>query len=86
MTDTEQGFEATLAELEEIVRALEADSLELDESLQLFERGVECLRRASGLLDRAHGRVEELVAEATGRLGLVPLGDVETEPGVSDSG
>lgn len=68
MNDTEQaaGFEALIEELEEIVQRLGGSELELDEALALFERGVTCLREASGLLDSAEGRVEELIESASG--------------------
>jgi exodeoxyribonuclease VII small subunit len=84
MTETGQGFETTIRELEDIVSALETETLELDEALRLFERGVERLRLATRLLDRAHGRVEELVEEATGRPSVVPFETGEVETGGAD--
>lgn len=65
-TDRTPGFETLMAELESIVERLGGNDLELDEALELFERGVTCLRDASGLLDSAEGRVEELIASASG--------------------
>lgn len=64
--DDGPGFEELMAELEGIVDRLGGGDLELDEALELFERGVTCLREASGLLDSAEGRVEELIASAAG--------------------
>lgn len=66
-------FEEALGELEEIVRALDGDDLELDEALALFERGVGRLRVASRLLDDAEGRVEELIEDASGALSAADL-------------
>ncbi len=60
-----RGFEELMAELEDIVERLGSSDLELDEALELFERGVTCLREASGLLDSAEGRVEELISSAS---------------------
>jgi len=68
MSGSEMTFERALAELEEIADSLERDDLDLDQALALFERGVERLRVAGGLLDAAHGRVEELVEDADGAL------------------
>lgn len=64
-------FEEALDELETIVQRLDRDELELDEALELFERGVARLRTASRLLDEARGRVEEVVEEAAGELEAV---------------
>lgn len=62
MTDPPVTFAAELARLEEIVRDLEADELDLDRALALFEEGVERLRRARSLLARAEAKVKELGA------------------------
>lgn len=59
-------FEENLARLEEIVAELEAEGLDLDRALKLFEEGVERLRDASASLSSAESRVRELVEEADG--------------------
>lgn len=64
-------FEASLEELERIVERLDREELELDEALELFERGVSRLRTASRHLSEARGRVEELIEEASGELATV---------------
>lgn len=69
--EREPDFEAALDELEGIVQRLDREELELDEALELFERGVAHLRTASRLLDEARGRVEEVVEEAAGELDAV---------------
>ena len=77
-------FEASLAELERIVSALERDELELDDALRMFEKGVENLRIANRLLEKARGEIEELIEEASGELrtvGFEPDADAGTEPG-----
>lgn len=77
-------FEATLAELEEILRGLDREDLRLDEALALFERGVARLRAARTILEQARGSVEELIADAAGELRTVEL---ETaEPAAGDDG
>ncbi len=61
--ETADGLEARLRRLEEIVRALEADDLELERALALFEEGVSHVRGAEKLLSEAELRVEELLGE-----------------------
>ena len=61
--EPEWTFEAALERLGDIVDRLEGDSLELDESLALFEEGVRLLRFADGLLDGADERVRQLLEE-----------------------
>lgn len=75
-------FEKTLEELEEIARALDRDDLGLDEAIALFERGVARLREANEWLESASGRVEEIIATSSGRIGTRPL--EETDGGETD--
>ena len=46
MTSEPTSFARQLERLEEIVRRLEAEDLDLDQALKLFEEGVERLRQA----------------------------------------
>jgi exodeoxyribonuclease VII small subunit len=62
-----------LARLEEIVRRLEADDLDLDGALALFEQGVACLRSARERLAAAEVRVRTVVEDANGTLRLGEL-------------
>jgi len=57
----ELGLEERLRRLDEIVAALEADGVELDRGLELFEEGVRHIRGAERTLARAELRVEELI-------------------------
>jgi exodeoxyribonuclease VII small subunit len=59
-----------LARLEEIVRRLEADDLDLDAALALFEEGVGCLRSARERLAAAEVRVRTVLEDANGTLRL----------------
>ncbi len=56
-------FGAALAELEEIVKALEGGQLELEDSLSRYERGVSLLRACRAKLAEAQQRVTMLVGE-----------------------
>jgi exodeoxyribonuclease VII small subunit len=64
---------AELARLEEIVRKLEAEDVELDEALQLFEEGVARLRAARDRLSAAELKVQAVLEEAGGDIRLADL-------------
>ena len=59
-----------LARLEEIVRKLEADDVELDAALVLFEEGVARLRAARERLVAAELKVQAVLEEAGGDIRL----------------
>ena len=58
----------TLRRLEESVRGLETDDLDLDRALALFEEGVSLLRDARGRLSEAELRVQQVLEDAEGEL------------------
>ena len=64
---------AELDRLEQIVRALEADDLDLDAALALFEEGVARLRGARERLGAAQLRVRSVLEDADGTLRDTPL-------------
>jgi exodeoxyribonuclease VII small subunit len=64
----ELSFARQLERLEEIVRRLEAQDLELDEALKLFEEGVERLREARERLTVAEAKVKQVLADHAGNL------------------
>ena len=64
-----------LARLEEIVRRLEADDVELDAALALFEEGVARLRAARERLAAADVKVQTVLEEADGELRVRDLED-----------
>ena len=55
-----KDFESAIGELETIVKTLEAGDLSLEQSLQLFERGVELSRFCHTRLEDAERRIEIL--------------------------
>jgi exodeoxyribonuclease VII small subunit len=57
-----------LDRLEQIVRSLEADDLDLDAALALFEEGVNRLRNARERLATAQLRVRAVMEDADGTL------------------
>lgn len=66
-------FESSLKELEQIVKQLEDGDLDLEESLKLFEEGVRLSRECRERLTNAERRIEVLMKEADGSLGLVDI-------------
>ncbi|MDI6893390.1 MAG: exodeoxyribonuclease VII small subunit [Bacillota bacterium] len=57
----EPRFEEALAQLEQIVRALEQGNAGLEESLRLFEEGTRLLGVCQRRLDEAEGRMAKLI-------------------------
>lgn len=62
----EPGFDAILARLREVVQKLESGELSLEQSLAVYEEGVQLARRGQHLLASAEKRVEILVSAAGG--------------------
>lgn len=70
-------FEKALAELEEIVEALEEGTLSLEDSLARFERGIHLSRHLESQLRHAEQRVRQLVGEESDEEALTPFDDSE---------
>ncbi len=60
------SFAQQLDRLEEIVRRLEAQELDLDEALKLFEEGIERLREARERLTTAEAQVKQVLSDKAG--------------------
>jgi exodeoxyribonuclease VII small subunit len=60
------GFDQVLVRLREVVGKLESGELTLEQSLAIYEEGVQLARRGQQLLATAEKRVEILVSGATG--------------------
>jgi exodeoxyribonuclease VII small subunit len=61
---SETSFEDAQRELEQIVERLERGEANLDEAIQLWERGEELYKLCAGKLDAAQGKIEELARRA----------------------
>jgi exodeoxyribonuclease VII small subunit len=57
-----ERFDQYLEQLRSIVEKMEQGGLGLEDSLRLFEQGIGLSRRLFGILNRAEGQVEELLA------------------------
>lgn len=55
-------FEKSLADLEQVVSQLEKGDISLEESIKLYEKGVELTRFCTGELEKAELKIEELKA------------------------
>lgn len=59
-SESKPAFEASLAELESIVKQLEAGDLPLERSLELYEKGMRLSAECRQQLEEAETRVEIL--------------------------
>ena len=66
MNQQNQSFEASMARLEQIVRAMERGDVALEESLKLFQEGTELVRSCQKLLDEAHMQVKKIMTATDG--------------------
>ncbi|HSM37205.1 MAG TPA: exodeoxyribonuclease VII small subunit [Longimicrobiales bacterium] len=62
----EPGLDRRLERLEQVVRELEREDLDLEAALRLFEEGVGHVRAAREALARSELAIERLVAEVAG--------------------
>ena len=78
---TDLKFEDCLARLEQIVSALEAGNLSLEDSLKVFEEGIGLARHCAKYLAEAERRIELLVKDETGVLTPKPFAwEADEEP------
>ena len=66
MNNDSMQFEAAVARLEEIVRAMEQGDLPLEQSLQLFEEGTGLVKSCNQLLSQAELKIAQLMKGADG--------------------
>lgn len=59
-------FESAMSRLEEIVNLLEGGRATLDESLVLYEEGIQLVRLCSDRLDKAEQRIKIIRTDANG--------------------
>ena len=79
MSDTSiKDFEAALSELDALVKKLEEGDLSLEQSLALYERGVQLSRFCHARLEEAERRIEILTDR--GELKAAPVSLVNDDP------
>jgi len=85
LTDpTIKDFEAALTELDSIVKKLEDGDIPLEQSLQLFERGVQLSRFCHARLEEAERRIE--ILNERGQLQDAPAGMLTDDDAVKAKG
>lgn len=75
----EKKFEQAMGRLEEIVESLEEGELTLEESLKIFEEGMNLIRFCSKKLEEAEQKVTVLIKESGGKFAQQPFGLDEKE-------
>jgi len=76
VAEPDPGFDAILTRLREVVTRLESGELSLEQSLAVYEEGVQLARRGQHLLASAEKRVEILVS-ASGGIETVPFDETD---------
>jgi len=66
------SFEDALAELEQIVRRLEAGQVKLDDAIQCYERGAQLKQHCEQKFNEAQQRVDRIVIGPDGTVGAEP--------------
>lgn len=74
----EMKYEDAFQELKELVEKLESDELELEEGLELFERGQALAKRCADLLEEADLKIKQITTDDTGEYAEIDL-DMEEE-------
>lgn len=72
----QKSFEKSLAELEQLVNAMEKGDMNLEDSLKAFEQGVKLTQECQTDLANAELRIQTLL-ENNGELSSAPLDDLE---------
>jgi exodeoxyribonuclease VII small subunit len=81
MPDSIKDFEAAIAELESIVKKLEEGDLPLEQSLGLYERGVQLSKFCHARLEDAERRIELLNERGELKPAPATLGQDESSRG-----
>lgn len=56
-------FESNLASLTEIISKMEQQEIGLEESLKLYEQGIQLTRKCQKIIDDAEQRIEQLMEQ-----------------------
>jgi len=73
VSEKRPAFRDEIERLEQIVRSLEAEDVDLDKALALFEEGVRRLKNARDLLAKSELIVQRVLEEADGTLDIDDL-------------
>ncbi len=70
MSKKKETFEKLIKRLEEIVECMERGEIELDESIRLYEEGMEKSAKLTEMLTAARTRIQQLIKRENGSLGV----------------
>lgn len=68
MEPKKKNFEEAISELESIVEKLESGELSLDESIEVFQNGIELSRYCSKRLDEVEKKISILIEDDKGEI------------------
>ncbi len=68
--EPKSSFEHSLGRLEKIVSSLEQGDIPLEESLKMFEEGIQLSKECMETLNRAELRIKQLTKDLNGKLQL----------------
>ncbi|HTV48604.1 MAG TPA: exodeoxyribonuclease VII small subunit [Phycisphaerae bacterium] len=66
------SFEQAMTQLEKIVSQIASGQIGLEESLAMYEKGMELVQRCRTILDRAEKRIE-MLSQSNGGLSAEPM-------------
>ncbi|MEQ8443583.1 MAG: exodeoxyribonuclease VII small subunit [Alphaproteobacteria bacterium] len=66
------SFEQAMTELESLVRRLEGGEIDLEESIDAYERGMALKRHCQEKLDQAKARIDKITVGPDGNVGTEP--------------
>lgn len=78
----QKTFESSIKRLEEIVHDLEKGDLSLEDSLKVFEEGMELIKSCSEKLEEVEQKVAMLVKEGNGKYVQEPFEIEKNEEGL----
>jgi exodeoxyribonuclease VII small subunit len=68
MKENKKNFEEAISELEEVVSKLEKGELALDDSIDVFQKGIELSKYCNKRLDEVEKKISILIEEENGEL------------------
>ena len=77
MKKSKVSFEEAMSELEQLVDKLEKGELSLDESLEVFQRGIELSKFCSKRLDEVERKITVLLEDKDGQISEEAFGGME---------
>lgn len=71
------SFEQALKRLEEIVEALEAGNISLEDSIKIYQEGISLSKLCSGMLEEAEGKVMAIMNRSGEQMVEFSIGQIK---------